>query len=212
MTAVQPPVQDQNRPASPDGAAGPGYVTGIADGNLQTPMRLRDYLSGVGVVFRLPRRNRKEEEREAAAEAERKKFRLRLPVRQIAMVLAPAALAIVGYYAWDAWLSTVPLPAEVNGTWSTNDGKYAGRNFWINQKAVAFQNGKSSQEFSIHPIKRIKTRQSGDSLYLSVDYTESDKPITLTLVYTDHPMPEIRLANQPKIRWLKTGSSPVISQ
>lgn len=212
MTAVQPPIQDQNRAVGPEAENGPGYVTGIADGNLVVPMRLRDYLSGVGVVFRLPKRDKKAEAREAAAEVERKRFKIRIPFRQIAMALAPAALAVIGYYAWDSWLSTVPLPSEVSGTWSTTDGKYAGRNFWINQKAVAFQNGKSSQEFSIHQIKRIKARQAGDSLYLSVDYTEADKPITLSMVYTEHPMPAIHLVNQPKVRWLKTGSSPVISQ
>lgn len=212
MTSVDPRTQDSSRPADPSADATAGYVTGIADGNLATPVKLREYLSGVGVVFRLPRRDRKKEEADARREKEAKRFRFRIPVRQIAMALAPVAVAVAGYYLWDEVLSSTPLPAQVSGTWSTSDGKYAGRNFWINAKAVAFQNGKTTNDFSIHQIKRVKIRQAADTLFLSVDYLQDDKPITLSLAYRDTPMPEVRLVNQPKVRWYKTGAAPAISQ
>ena len=196
-------------PESGAAQAGPGYVTGIADGNLATPVRLRDYLTGVGVVFRLPKRDRKKEKAEAEAQ-EAARFRIRIPVRQIVMVLAPVMVAAAAYYVWDAFLSSVPLPETVSGTWTTRDGKYAGRNFWINQKAVAFQNGAKIDQFSIHPIKRIKTRTSADTLFLNVDYEEEGKPVTLLLSYRESPAPELHLVNQPKIRWVKVGKAPVI--
>lgn len=196
------PVQGQPAPTS--------YVTGIADGNLATPVRLRDYLTGVGVVFRLPKRNRKKEAAEAAAEQEAKRIKIRIPVRQILMVLAPIAIAAVGYVVWENWLSTVPLPSEVAGTWSTSDGKYKGRNFWVNQNSVAFQNGKTSDQFSVHSIKRIKSRTAADTLFLAIEYEQDGKPITLSLAYRSVPMPEIRLVNQPKIRWLRAGNAPVM--
>ena len=213
MTAVQPPTQDGNQqPAAPGADPTGGYVTGIADGNLATPVKLREYLSGLGVLFRLPKRNRKQEEKDAKKAKEAGRFRIKIPVRQILMVLAPIAIALGGYYVWDSFLSSVPLPAQVSGTWSTKDGKYAGRNFWINAKAVAFQNGKTTNDFSIHKIKRIKVRQTADTLFLNVDYLQDDKPITLTFAYRDVPQPEVRLINQPKIRWFKTGAAPVMSQ
>ena len=210
MTSVQPPTQEGNRPADSETDSTAGYVTGIADGNLATPIRLREYLSGVGVVFRLPRRNRKQEEKDAKRAKAASRFRIHIPVRKIAMVLAPAAIALAGYTVWDSFLSSVPLPAQVSGTWSTHDGKYAGRNFWINQKSVAFQNGKTINDFSIHEIKRVKVRQTADTLFLNVDYLEDKKPITLSFAYRDIPQPEVRLVNQPKIRWYKTGAAPVI--
>ncbi len=212
MTAVQPPTQEGNRPADASTDTTAGYVTGIADGNLATPVRLREYLSGVGVVFRLPRRDRKKEESDARKVKEAKRFRIRIPVRRIAMAIAPAVMAVGAYYLWDQVLSSTPLPPQVSGTWSTSDGKYAGRNFWINAKAVAFQNGKTTNDFSIHQIKKVKLRQSADTLFLNVDYLQDSKPITLSFAYRDVPQPEVRLVNQPKVRWYKTGAAPAISQ
>ncbi len=203
MTTVEPPKQD--------GEASPGYVTGIADGNLATPVKLRDYLVGVGTVFRLPKRDRKKEKAEAKAE-EAKRVRFRIPVRQIAMALAPVAVAGLGYTVWDNWLSSVPIPSAIVGTWSTNDGKYAGRNFWLNQKAVAFQNGAKTDQFSIHDVKRVKANQVADTLFLNVDYEQDGNPITLLLAYRDSPRPEIKFVNQPTVRWWRIGNAPVISK
>jgi hypothetical protein len=213
MTAGLTPAQDtgaRGAQAQTEGV-GPGYVTGIADGNLATPVRLRDYLTGVGVVFRLPKRDRKKEKAEADAK-EAARFRFRIPVKQIFMVLAPVMVAGAAYLVWDSFLSSVPLPETVSGTWTTRDGKYAGRNFWISKKSVAFQNGAKIDQFSIHPIKRIKTRTSADTLFLNVDYEQEGKPITLLLAYRESPQPEIHLVNQPKIRWVKIGKAPVIEQ
>ncbi|MBL8986443.1 MAG: hypothetical protein JNJ80_09235 [Gemmatimonadetes bacterium] len=210
MTAGLAPNQDNQRTSQPaDGQLPTNYVTGIADGNLATPVRLRDYLTGVGVVFRLPKRDFKQERADAKA-AEAAKFRVNIPVRKILMVLAPLAVAAVGYTAWENWLSSVPLPSEVSGTWTTNDGKYAGRNFWVNQNSVAFQNGKTTADFSVHPIKRIKSRTAADTLFLTIDYEQDDKPITLSLAYRATPSPEIRLVNQPQVKWYRAGNAPVI--
>ena len=203
MTAVEPPKQDGEAPA--------GYVTGIADGNLATPVKLRDYLVGVGTVFRLPKRDRKKEKAEAKAE-EAKRVRFRIPVRRIAMALAPVAVVGLGYTVWDNWLSSVPIPSAIVGTWSTNDGKYAGRNFWLNQKAVAFQNGAKTDQFSIHDVKRVKANQVADTLFLNVDYEQDGNPITLLLAYRDSPRPEIKFVNQPTVRWWRVGNAPVISR
>jgi len=198
-------------PQQPDATPPTGYVTGIADGNLSTPVKLRDYLVGVGTVFRLPRRDHKQERADAKA-LEAKKVRFRIPVRQITMALAPVAVAALGYFAWENWLSSVPIPSAVVGTWSTNDGKYAGRNFWLNQTAVAFQNGEKSDQFSVHDVKRVKARQVADTLFLSVDYEQDGSPITLSIAYRDMPRPEIRFVNQPDIRWSRSGEAPAISK
>ncbi len=203
MTSVEPNKTDSD--------SGPGYVTGIADGNLATPVKLRDYLVGVGTVFRLPKRDRKKEAAEARAE-DSKKVRFRIPVRQITMALAPVAVAALGYLVWDNWLSSVPIPSSIVGTWTTNDGKYAGRNFWLNQKAVAFQNGTKTDQFSVHDVKRVKARQVADTLFLTVDYVQDGNPITLALAYRDVPRPEIHFVNQPKVRWWRTGNAPVIAK
>ncbi len=215
MTSPQSPNLDPNgRPTPPADPGSPQqpttYVTGIADGNLATPMRLRDYLNGVGVVFRLSKRNRKKEQQEAEAEKEERR-RIHIPVRKVMMAFAPAVVAYLGYTAY-GFFSGDPLPTAVNGTWSTSDGRYAGRNFWINPKAVAFQNGKTSTEFSIHSIKKVKARQVADTLFLAIDYEQEGQAVTLSLAYRDIPLPEIRLVNQPTIRWMRTGEAPVISQ
>lgn len=212
QTAPEPTVVAQPV-ASTEGDNNPSnYVAGISDGNLATPMRLRDYLTGVGVVFRLSKRDRKAERRalmEEAAAIEAKK--IKIPVRKILLVLAPVAIVAIAWTLFEK-LSGVPLPQPVSGTWSTQDGKYKGRNFWINGESVAFQTGSSTSEFTIHPIRKVKSREAADTIFVSVDYETEGELATLSLTYRDAPRPELRLVNQPAIRWTRTGDAPAISQ
>jgi hypothetical protein len=205
MTATKPETPESAAvpPSGPPGKA--NYVTGIADGNLASPIGLRDFLFGVGVVFRLDRRRKARQPEEPAA----KRFAVRIPVRLLASVLAPIGLAVAGYQAYQQW-SGEPLPAPVLGTWSTRDGRYAGRSFWLNAEAVAFQNGGSTSQFTSHSIRKVKTRQIADTLYLTIDYEQEGKSLTLSLAYRKTPAPEIRLTNQPAVRWARTGAAPAI--
>lgn len=197
------PTEDQN-PSN--------YVAGIADGNLATPMRLRDYLAGVGVVFRLHKRDRVAERRALAEEvAAMEAKRIRIPVRAILKVLAPIAAVAIAWTAYEKF-SGAPLPQTVAGTWSTQDGKYKGRNFWINPESVAFQTGESTNEFTIHPIRKVKTRERADTMFVTVDYETEGQLATLSLTYLEAPGPEIRLTNQPSIRWARVGEAPAMSQ
>ncbi|MHB1327926.1 MAG: hypothetical protein ACYC2K_06960 [Gemmatimonadales bacterium] len=191
----------------------PGYVTGIADGNLATPVRLRDYLTGVGVVFRLPKRNRrKEQAAEAKAEAEREARRFNLPVGLIARAIGAVGIAALALTGYRQFIRSVPLPAEVAGTWSTSDGRYAGRSFWLNQQSVAFQNGSTNTQFSIHPISRVQRNEVADTVFLTIDYEQEGQAIVMSVAYLTQPVPQIRFANQPGVRWYRSGNAPAISQ
>lgn len=190
-----------------------GYVTGIADGNLATPVRLRDYLTGVGVVFRLPKRNRKREKAvEAKAEAEREARRINLPVGLIVRVLGAVAVGALALTGYRQFVRSVPLPPEVAGTWSTTDGRYAGRSFWLNGTSVAFQNGTVNTQFSVHPISRIQRNEVADTLFLTIDYEQEGQAVVLSVAYLTQPAPQIRLINQPGVRWYRSGNAPAISQ
>jgi hypothetical protein len=213
MTAIQPKSDISGRPVSPGPAepAVPGaaanYITGIADGNLTTPVKLRDFLFGVGVVYRLPKKAKPA--KDVGKPKSRFALRIRLRVKPIAMALSPVAVAITGLLLYRQ-LSSAPMPAQVVGTWSTVDGRYKGRNFWLKPDAVAFQNGPAPSQFSVHAIKRVKIAQNADTLIVTIDYENDGKPVTLSLAYRDLPGPELRLVNQPKIQWLRTGAPPVI--
>ncbi len=113
---------------------------------------------------------------------------------------------------WDNWLSSVPIPSGIAGTWTTDDGQYASWSFWLNQKAVAFQNGVKTDQFSVHDVKWVKARQVADTLFLSVDYVQDGNPITLVIAYRDVARPEIHFVNQPGVRWWRTGNAPVIAK
>ena len=199
--------------ASPENDAAPSnYVAGIADGNLASPMRLRDYLTGVEVVFRLSKRNRAEERKALVAEAaEVEAKRIKIPVKAILKVLSPIAAAVVAWTAYEK-LAAKPLPTTVAGTWATLDGKYKGRNFWINEKSLAFQNGSTTNEFSIHPIIKVVTKQVAETLFVAVDYETDGEAATLSLAYRETPSPEVRLVNQPNVRWTRQGDAPVVAQ
>lgn len=202
----EPPAADGQPGTASEGKA--NYVTGIADGNLTTPIGLRDFLFGIGVVFRLDRKRKK---RPAKGGAESAGPKFRLPLVALARVLAPVAIASLAYAGYQRW-SGEPLPQPVVGTWSTTDGRYAGRSFWLNPTAVAFQNGNATDQFSIHPIRRVKTRSVADTLYLSIDYEQEGQPITLSLAYHEARGPVLRLVNQPAIRWTRTGDAPRVTQ
>jgi hypothetical protein len=208
MTAIEPQRLERiGRPVSPAPEAEPdlaNYVTGIADGNLASPVKLRDFLFGLGVLYRLPKRTK-------TVTVARKPWyaRVRLPVRQIAYALSPVAVALV---AWSGWRQlsgeTMPLPAQ--GLWATDDGRYKGRSFWLNAENVAFQNGSLASQFTVHPIKRVSTRQAADTLLLSVDYETGGKRATLALAFVDGPSAEMRLVNQPRVRWTRAGNAPTV--
>jgi hypothetical protein len=182
-----------------------GYVSGIADGNLATPVKLRDFLFGVGIVYRLP----KKEQKKPKATAKPTRFAIRIPARQIALALSPIAVALIAYTGYQQ-LSGEPMPLGVQGLWATEDGRYKGRSFWLNDKNVAFQNGALSSQFTIHAVKRVTSRRQADTLFLNVDYESDGKRVNLPLAYFDRPAPEVRLVNQPSIRWTKTGNAPTV--
>ena len=209
MSSVKPDLSGVGGPATP--APSPsGYVTGIADGNLSQDVKLRDFLFGIGVVFRLPKRTKKDREREAAA-AEKRKFKIRIPVRAISVALAPVLIVVAGYLGYQRW-SGDPMPLAVVGTWSTDDGRYAGRSFWLNSQSVAFQNGKATSDFSVHPIKRIRVKAVADTTFLAIDYEQDGAPITFSIKYRDRPAPQIRMVNQPTIEWTRSGGAPTVLQ
>jgi len=208
MTSTKPESNETLRPpVSPGGPSGANYVTGIADGNLAQGVGLRDFLFGVGVVFRLDKRRKAARD---AAKEKKRRFAVNLPIRQIAKVAAPLVIAVAGYTAYQQ-LAGEPLPSSVVGTWSTSDGRYAGRSFWLNPTAVAFQNGTSTNDFSVHPIKKVTTKLAADTLKLTIDYEIEGKASTLNLAYRAAGR-EMRMVNQPRILWRRTGDAPSISQ
>jgi hypothetical protein len=211
MTATKPEATT-SRPVEAGGpavdAAKPGYITGIADGNLAQGVGLRDYLFGVGVVFRLDKKRRA---RAKKAAEEKRHWAAHVPVVLIAKMLIPVAIAVAAYLGFQQ-LSGEAMPNSVVGTWSSNDGRYAGRTFWLNPTDIAFQNGDGTTAFSTHPIRKITTRQSADTLFVSVDYDQGGSVSTFSIAYHSAPGPEIRLVNQPRVRWLKTGPAPAIRQ
>ena len=191
-----------------------GYVSGIADGNLATPMVLKDFLYGVGVIFRL---SKKAKEKKLPKDEPKKMWGITLPRMpalpfNVALVAKPLAVVGIGIIALTAFRSFKgqEVPLGVVGTWATQDGRYAGRSFWLNPHAVAFQNGAKTTEFTVHSIKRVRSQAKGDTTLVQVDYEQDGGPITLSVVYLNGQERVLHLANQPAIRWLRTGDAPAI--
>ncbi|MEO8450000.1 MAG: hypothetical protein ABI647_09430 [Gemmatimonadota bacterium] len=194
-----------------------GYVSGIADGNLASPMVLKDFLYGIGVVFRLSKKAKEKRDAKAAAGEQKKVLGITLPRLpalpfNIAVMAKPLGALAIGVIALAAFRSLrgQDIPATAVGTWATQDGRYAGRSFWLNPHAVAFQTGVTTAQFTVHPIKRIRAQIKGDSTLLQVDYEQDGGPITLSVIIREQPTRVLRLANQPTVQWLRTGDAPAI--
>ena len=201
-------------PVAPPQPLQKGYVSGVTDGNLATPVPLRHFLYGLGVVMRLPKKLKKRiEPPKPVGETRAEELKIGVPTwGKITTVVVGGIVATCLFLVYRQFFHSDPVPEKVVGTWSTKDGRYEGRSFWLNPKAVAFQTGKSSTEFTAHPIKRVAIRTKADTLYLNIDYESDGGKATLSIAYLGNPTPAIRLVNQPGVRWRRSGNAPVIIQ
>lgn len=188
-----------------------GYQTGIADGNLAKPVRLRDFLFGVGVVFQLPKKKKAKPAAPDAKNVATKGLLSAVSPRTVLLGAGAVAVAVVAVLLYQQFRNE-GLPREVAGTWTTNDGRYAGRNFWINAKAVAFQTGKKTDQFTQHNITKVHSQKTPSGTIYNIDYDEDGHSVTFAINFTAEPRPTVRLVNQPTVTWYRTGDAPVMIQ
>lgn len=172
------------------------------DGNLKTPMRLRDFLFGVATIYDLPDRLG---QRIPVPHPLKKRERQPIPVWRKNLLLAAAA----GTSIWWA-IATIQKPPErsgilpeaMNGGWHTTDSRYRNRAFWIKGDRIAFQTGRDSLEVTYHQVTQVDQKiLSGDTLQYTVQYLVDGAPTTWVVQFVEQPKPAMRFVNQREMVW-----------
>lgn len=117
--------------------AASGAIASVKDGDLASPMPLREFLAQLGVVMQLPARL---EETAAAPSTEPAPTRARSRARLALPVLAVLAVSVFSLSRL-APPPQVELPSEILGTWTTRDGSHAGTRLVLSQTTVQMLKG-----------------------------------------------------------------------
>ena len=170
----------------------------VKDGDLATPMELRDFLEQVGTTMRLP--SRTTVSMTAVREAPAPKARRR-------PVFLPL-LALVSLGAW-AVLELQPppiatVPAALHGTWVTDDARYAGRTLELQHERVTVRYPGGSETSVVRGVD-VQTR--GDTLAVILRHGDADAVQELSFAFVPTPEAHLVLRNPEAVRWYRRAPS-----
>ncbi|MBL8961755.1 MAG: hypothetical protein JNJ98_17980, partial [Gemmatimonadetes bacterium] len=170
-------------------------ISTVKDGDLATPMELRDFLEQVGTTMRLPARTTVSMTavREAPVRATRRRRPVVLPL-----------LALLSLGAWGAVElrppPTATVPATLQGTWVTDDPRYAGRAFELQeaQVIVRYPGGHENSE-----VRGIEVHSRRDTLAVVLRHGDAGAPQELAFAFVPSPEPHLVLRNPEAVRWYR---------
>jgi hypothetical protein len=158
-----------------------GAGTSVKDGDLATPMRLRDFMSQLGVVMQLPARVPEAQPVPQAVgtptPSRRVRARLAIPV---AAVLAVSAFSL-------SRLAPPPppvMPTEVLGTWTTSEGSYAGKRLVLAARTVQMLNG-DKPITSAQAIRAVSVQRRLDTVAVLVTHDADGGATELAAAWTN---------------------------
>ena len=121
-------------------------------------------------------------------------------------------LAVVASVAWAMDVAYAPapvaepLPGSVRGVWRTDVPRYRDRRFELRADSVFFQVGPETSMFIGHRIVRVSQSATPEGRLFRIDYLEESsdpRPLTLSFFYRSGGRPEIVLAAQKTIVWVR---------
>ncbi|MGQ0764407.1 MAG: hypothetical protein ACT4OZ_01910 [Gemmatimonadota bacterium] len=184
----------------------PETPTTIKDGNIGTPMALRDFMGQLGVVMKLPEKERENVAPGAGVAAPKVQgkthTRLWLPV---------AGIAVSAWFAV-AQLSPAPsaqLPDQLTGVWVTGDKRYAGKQLVLSTRAVqqsfgTVSPGESQRLVSVTSVSR------GDTTAVTLVHEADGGTATLSFAYVGGALETLMLKNPSGVAWHRLSDSATV--
>lgn len=179
--------------------------TTIKDGNIATPMPLKDFMSQLGVVMKLPEKEKERTKPAAGASEERRSSgghtRLWLPV---------AGIAATAWFA-SAQLRPAPsaqLPDQLTGVWVTDDQRYAGKQLVLSRWAVQQSFGTVSPGESQRLVSVASTTR-GDTTAVTLVHEADGGTATLTFAHTRGAFESLILRNPSSVVWHRLSDSAI---
>lgn len=178
-----------------------GGYRAVTDGDLREAMELGEFLTGLGVVMRLPTKPTGVQKVVDAPKAPRK-GRHRRWLIPIALVGSIAAIALAVPAVMR--LQNDPLPEALMGQWHTRSPKFADRGFEISSSALHMRRGLRASDVAVLPIRRVQVSPRGIITAVVIDYEENG--VTQSLDLTMHGSGRattVEIRNQADVVWRK---------
>jgi hypothetical protein len=118
-------------------------------------------------------------------------------------LLVGAAAMLLSVFLYTHWTVHHPsVPGEIVGTWTTNDGPYAGRTFEIAPETVNFGTGKG--RVSTGFIYNVQAVPDGAKVFYTLSYTVNGSREHVSFYYDRSGDKAIRFQHQDGVVWVKT--------
>lgn len=173
----------------------PSRGLSLNDGDLQTPVELRDFMSELGVIMQLPKKTT------VAMRAVPEPATLRAARKGVVLpAIAVALMAVVGATK----VLTPPLPSDTPpaliGEWRTTSPEYAERRlaFAATGVGIALDSVKPA---TWYPIESVVMRATGDTTSYELTYTEFGEPVKFLVHHVPSPKRHLLLSNPPGVVW-----------
>ncbi len=176
----------------------------LKDGDLFSPIDLRDFLGGLGTVMQLPQKAAASARREPAEKNVAADESWSRRNRRALIALTIAAVA-VGAFAARPLMPQKPAtaPPELQGRWTASDPAFVGRSLEIGVHEVAIGRGPGDVgTFVLTQVKRT-AKTEGERFVLAYRGTDQVED-ELALDYNALPHPQLRLKNRPEVVWQRT--------
>jgi hypothetical protein len=176
--------------------------TTVKDGNLATSMHLKDFMSQLGVVMKLPDKEKPKPVKQIAATATpgtKPLTRLWLPVL--------AVLGAAGFAG--ARLRPPPvftLPAELTGTWVTPHPEFAGRRMIFTPTSLLQVNDTTADPVP-WKVLHVATRRYADTIQVQLVHEADGGTMRLEMAYTRGAFESINLKNPAAVAWYRIADS-----
>lgn len=172
----------------------------VKDGDLREPMNLGDFLMALGIVLRLPGKERASTAGEIIEAIPAQK---RHGSRLASIVLAAIVLILVAV----ALPSLFPdrsdrIPPRLIGSWQTLTPRFAQRGFEVRDNDLRVRRGPNETDVAVLAIRRVRVTQRGADTDVQIEYMEDGAPQSFDLTMHDTPGgPMLELKNQPDVVW-----------
>lgn len=181
------------------------YYRSVTDGDLREPMELDEFLTGVGVVMRLPPKQPEMEapapEAPAAPATPRAKRQRKTLIVAVCSTISALIIMGMAVQTWDNSYSDT-IPPTLVGSWHTDAAKYKDRGFTITNEALTMQRGPNPSDAVTMPIKKVTARTAQRGRRVEVSYEENGVTQIMTFILEDlDGMSIVSVLNQPDIVW-----------
>lgn len=121
-----------------------------------------------------------------------------------------AAVVLVSALAWSFIPRSVnsTVPNALHGAWKTANIAYSDRQLWLAAGEVAFQDGPTVRDFSVHRVTEIaETAIKGDTVFYRIVYDVDGRAAEWPVALVTSGVKALQFVNQRDLIWTPAGGA-----